>query len=99
MESLAGRVITEEPMPIAAEKTRPAETLRAYVELTKPRITVLVMLTTMAGFFLASGQAIDWLQLMQLTLGIAMLSSGIATLNQWMERDLDALMLRTHKRP
>lgn len=97
MESLAGRVITEEPL--AAEKMSHAQIIRAYVDLTKPRITVLVMLTTLAGFCLASESAIDWLQLLQLAIGIILLSSGIATLNQWMERDLDALMLRTQERP
>ena len=97
MESLAGQMVTEKP--IAAEKMSNSEILRAYVHLTKPRITLLVMLTAMAGFCLASEGAIDWLQLGQLSIGIIFLSSGIATINQWMERDLDARMLRTQGRP
>ncbi len=97
MESLAGQMITEEPL--AVEKMSLAEILRAYVDLTKPRITFMVMLMTMAGFCLASDGAIDWLKLLQLSFGVVLLSSGISTLNQWMERDLDALMLRTQERP
>jgi heme o synthase len=76
-----------------------AETLRAYVDLTKPRITLMVVLTTLAGFCLATVQAIDWLKLFHLMVGIGFLSSGISTINQWMERDLDALMRRTQDRP
>jgi protoheme IX farnesyltransferase len=73
--------------------------LRAFVDLTKPRITFLVVLTTVAGFCLGSPSGIDWLQMVNLLVGVAVLSSGIATINQWMERDLDALMLRTRMRP
>jgi heme o synthase len=76
-----------------------AETLRAYYDLTKPRITFMVVLTTLAGFCLASLQSIEWLKFLHLTVGIGLLSSGISTINQWMERDLDALMLRTKDRP
>lgn len=75
------------------------ETLRAYFDLTKPRITLMVVLTTIAGFCLASVQGIDWLKFLHLVVGIGFLSSGISTINQWMERDLDALMLRTQDRP
>jgi protoheme IX farnesyltransferase len=70
----------------------------AYLELTKPRITFLIVLTSAAGFCLASGK-VDYLALMTAMLGIALLSSGIATLNQYMERDLDRLMRRTADRP
>ncbi|MGH9908059.1 MAG: heme o synthase [Pyrinomonadaceae bacterium] len=71
----------------------------AYVELTKPRITFLIVLTSAAGFVLASKGLIDYLALGRAMLGIALLSSGIATLNQYMERDLDGLMRRTADRP
>lgn len=70
----------------------------AYLELTKPRITLLVVLTAAAGFCLGSAQ-IDFLRLLNMAVGIALLSSGIATLNQYIERDLDGLMRRTQDRP
>lgn len=72
--------------------------LSAYLELTKPRITLLVVLTAAAGFYLGDGGA-DRLALLNLVIGVALLSSGIGTLNQYLERDLDGLMLRTKSRP
>jgi protoheme IX farnesyltransferase len=88
---------------LAREAGLPASTLRekvsAYVELTKPRITFLIVLTSAAGFCLGSRGAVDYLLLTHAMIGIALLSSGLATINQFMERDLDALMRRTEKRP
>jgi protoheme IX farnesyltransferase len=73
--------------------------LAAYLELTKPRITVLIMLTSAAGFALGSRGAINYALLAHALIGIGLLSSGIATLNQFIERDLDGLMRRTADRP
>jgi protoheme IX farnesyltransferase len=70
-----------------------------YVELTKPRITTLVMLTTAAGFFLGSQGAFHLVAFVNTMIGVALLCSGVSTLNEWMERDLDALMRRTMMRP
>lgn len=76
------------------------ERLAAYVELTKPRITFLIVLTAAAGFCLAARPgAFNYLAFIHGMLGIALLSSGIATLNQYMERKLDARMRRTSARP
>ena len=75
------------------------ERLAAYAELTKPRITFLIVLTAAAGFALASTGHVNYGAMATAMLGIALLSSGIATLNQYMERDLDALMRRTVDRP
>src|SRR5215213_4321492 len=75
------------------------ERLAAYVELTKPRITFLIVLSSAAGFAMASPVSIDYLALLRALLGIGLLSSGIATLNQYAERDLDGLMRRTAGRP
>jgi protoheme IX farnesyltransferase len=71
----------------------------AYLELTKPRITFLIVLTSAAGFALGSRGGVNYLQLTHALIGIALLSSGIATLNQFIERDLDGLMRRTADRP
>lgn len=71
----------------------------AYVELTKPRITFLIVLTSAAGFCLGSRGAVNYVLFAHAMIGIALLSSGIATLNQFMERDLDRLMRRTAERP
>jgi heme o synthase len=83
---------TAEPLSLRAR-------VSAYVELTKPRITSLIVLTSAAGFAVGSRGAINYVALLQAMIGIALLSSGIATLNQFMERDLDGLMRRTAGRP
>ena len=75
------------------------ERAAAYAELTKPRITFLIVLTSAAGFALASPGAINYAAMLSAMFGIALLSSGIATLNQYIERDLDGLMRRTADRP
>ncbi|HZJ46860.1 MAG TPA: heme o synthase [Pyrinomonadaceae bacterium] len=74
------------------------ERVAAYLELTKPRITFLIVLTAAAGFGLASPR-VDYLAMLSALFGIAVLSSGIATLNQYAERDIDGLMRRTASRP
>jgi protoheme IX farnesyltransferase len=84
----------EAVVPLSA-KARSA----AYIELTKPRITFLIVLTSAAGFCLGSRGAVNYLTFTHAMIGISLLSSGIATLNQFMERDLDGLMRRTENRP
>jgi protoheme IX farnesyltransferase len=81
------------------ERLSTRERFAAYMELTKPRITFLIVLTSAAGFALASPGSVNYAAMVSAMLGIALLSSGIATINQYMERDLDALMRRTANRP
>lgn len=81
------------------ERLSARERVAAYIELTKPRITFLIVLTAAAGFALASTARVDYPAMLTAMVGIALLSSGIATLNQYMEKDLDALMRRTANRP
>lgn len=73
--------------------------IKLFVELTKPRITFLIVLTAAAGFALGARGGVSYVLLAHAMVGIALLSSGIATLNQYMERDLDGLMRRTSSRP
>jgi protoheme IX farnesyltransferase len=73
--------------------------MAAYLELTKPRITFLIVLTSAAGFCLGARGPLSYLALAHAMVGIALLSSGIAALNQYIERDLDGLMRRTSPRP
>ena len=75
------------------------EKLAAFVELTKPRITFLIVLTSAAGFCLGSKGRFDYVALFNALFGIALLSSGIAALNQYIERNLDGRMRRTLARP
>jgi heme o synthase len=94
MDSLAGQVVITDRASLSL-----SEKLSAYAELTKPRITFLVVLTAAAGFCMGSASGIDYARLLNTSIGIALLSSGLATLNQYFERDLDRLMRRTQARP
>lgn len=73
--------------------------LTAFVELTKPRIAVLLVLTSAAGFYLGSTGQFDWILFVNSVIAITLLAFGVATLNQYWERDLDQLMKRTATRP
>jgi heme o synthase len=84
---------------VEVERQTVRERMSAYLELTKPRITFLIVLTSAAGFCLASRGNLNYLVFSNAMIGIALLSSGIATLNQYIERDLDRLMRRTADRP
>ena len=75
------------------------EKLAAYLELTKPRIAFMLVLTSAAGFYLGTGKDFDFLLFVNSMTGIALLAFGVATLNQVWERRTDALMERTAKRP
>lgn len=71
----------------------------AYVVLTKPDVTFLVVITTVAGFYLASPARLDWVLLMHTLLGTTLVGAGTAALNQYVERNMDAMMRRTAARP
>jgi protoheme IX farnesyltransferase len=73
--------------------------LNDYLVLTKVRITVLVLVTTAAGFLLASGSGLDVALLAWTLLGTGLAASGAAALNQVVEREADARMRRTAGRP
>jgi protoheme IX farnesyltransferase len=75
------------------------ERVLAYIELTKPRIAFMLVLTSSAGFYLASTGTFDWGLFANSMIGIALLAFGVATLNQWVERRTDVLMPRTAGRP
>src|SRR5215204_1970481 len=71
----------------------------AFVELTKPRIAFMLVLTSAAGFYLGTKGNLDFVLFANAMIGIAILAFGVATLNQYVERTTDALMDRTKNRP
>jgi protoheme IX farnesyltransferase len=87
--------------PVAATRTTtPAPSLAAdLAELTKARLTFMVLLTTLAGFCLASRGPFDWSKLLHTLLGTALVAVCSSILNQALERPTDALMRRTSLRP
>lgn len=78
----------------------PLGTLLAdLAELCKARLSLLVLATTLVGFLLGWRAPMDFLLLTATLAGTALCAAGAAALNQWWERDLDALMKRTQDRP
>lgn len=73
--------------------------ISAYLELTKPRIVTLVLATSALGFFLGGQGIHDLGRFIALLLGVALTCGGSSTLNQYLEREFDAKMLRTRNRP
>jgi protoheme IX farnesyltransferase len=71
----------------------------AYLELTKPRIALTLLLTAAAGFYLGTSGVFDFWKFFHAMVGIALLAFGVATFNQLIERDTDRLMKRTANRP
>ena len=71
----------------------------AYLELTKPRITVMALAAAMTGFYLATEGRLDFILAVHAMTATAMVAAGASALNQVLERDADALMVRTRDRP
>ncbi|MCX8491545.1 MAG: heme o synthase [Cyclobacteriaceae bacterium] len=72
---------------------------RAYFELLKPRLSMLVAFSCAFGYGLATKGAVDWVTLVMLYLGGFLLSGTSSCINQIIERDLDKIMNRTMSRP
>lgn len=70
-----------------------------FCELTKARLSSLVLMTTLVGFYIGFRGAMDYGLLFHTLLGTALVASGAAALNQLLEKDLDAKMRRTENRP
>jgi protoheme IX farnesyltransferase len=73
--------------------------MRDFLELTKPRITALILICTAVGYLFGCRAVFHFLTLFQALLGTALMASGTAALNQWYEADSDARMRRTRGRP
>jgi len=71
----------------------------AFVELTKPRVVVMILVTTLVGFYLGSWGTPNWWVLSATLLGTGLAAGGTLALNQYLERDADARMERTRGRP
>ncbi len=83
----------------------PLASLADYVALTKPRVVLMIVLVTAAGFVIGSpGRSLDlrdldFTLLAATLLGTALVAGGTLALNQYLEMDLDGLMQRTRRRP
>src|SRR5580700_6310418 len=73
--------------------------MREFLELTKPRITVLILICTAVGYLFGCGNSFHLAILTHVLFGTALMASGTSALNQWCEVDSDARMRRTCDRP
>src|ERR1700758_2571067 len=89
-------------LPFSGFRLRATSLFRDYAELTKLRVTTLIVMTAWCGYFFgAHQQGTPWFSfgLLHALLGIGLVSSGTAALNEVMERDIDGHMRRTALRP
>ena len=70
-----------------------------FLELTKPRVSLMVLVTMFVGFYLGSEHVAGYLRLIETLIGTALAAGGTLALNQFLERRADALMARTRHRP
>lgn len=88
-----------EPVPAVEVPVAGGRRLLAYVDLAKPRVVAMILVTTLVGFYLGTHGSADWWLLVHTLASTALAASGTLALNQYLERDLDAVMLRTKNRP
>jgi len=69
------------------------------VSLAKPRVVLMILVTTMVGYYVGLPGAPDYARLIHLLIGTALAAGGTLALNMYWERDVDALMERTRLRP
>ena len=86
-------------MPLNETQAGVLGRLADYIELTKPRITVMVVVSVAITAFVASWGQPDPIIVLHALVGTLMTASSASGMNQWMERDLDARMPRTQNRP
>ncbi|HKD71308.1 MAG TPA: heme o synthase [Candidatus Acidoferrum sp.] len=73
--------------------------LGAYIALTKPEVSLLVLMTTGAGFYMGARGPMPWLHMLHVIFGTMMIAAGTAALNHYIERESDRFMRRTASRP
>ena len=71
----------------------------AYVALTKPDVSLLVLMTTAAGYYMGVRGPVDWLHMLHAVFGTMLIAAGTAALNHYLERETDRQMRRTASRP
>ncbi|HEV2318353.1 MAG TPA: heme o synthase [Verrucomicrobiae bacterium] len=70
-----------------------------FCDLVKARLTTMVLLTTAVGFYLGCRGGMNWDLFLNTLAGTGFVAAGASALNQWLEREYDAKMLRTQNRP
>jgi protoheme IX farnesyltransferase len=100
---MTGPAPSAAPVPRAPAPATAGSAVRArpllYLELSKPRLAGLVVVTTLAGYYVSALGPVDWLRLAHLCVGTFLVAAGACAWNMWFERDADARMGRTADRP
>jgi protoheme IX farnesyltransferase len=91
--------VVEAGAPVAPRARPLPARLFDYLALTKPRVSGMVLLTTVAGFYMGSPGRLDVARLLHLLFGTALAAAGASALNQYVEREADGRMRRTRARP
>jgi protoheme IX farnesyltransferase len=87
------------PYDAAADRAAAPGRAADFLALTKPRLNSLVLVTTVAAYYLGDGHLLPWTQLLHTIVGTGLVAGGASALNQLWERDTDRLMRRTRRRP
>jgi protoheme IX farnesyltransferase len=84
---------------IALESGETRRVVADFVELTKSRVVLMVLVTTAVGYYLGARNGVPVLAFLNVMIGTGLACAGTLTLNQYMEREQDAQMERTRMRP
>ena len=76
-----------------------ASRANAYIALTKPDVSFLVLMTTAAGYYMGARGPVNWLHMSHVIFGTLLIAGGTAALNHYVERESDRYMRRTASRP
>jgi protoheme IX farnesyltransferase len=98
-ESLIRTARAAAPRAVPAPSSALVRRLADYLELTKARVVLMVLITTLAGAYLGAGSTLPVALVVHALVGTALAAGGTMALNQYMEREADARMARTRTRP
>jgi heme o synthase len=90
-------LVAEHIVHVSARDRR--QVITDLIALTKPRVVVMILVTTLVGYYVALAGPADWGQVLHLVFGTLLAAAGTLALNQYWERDVDARMERTRLRP
>ena len=91
----------DEPLRVPTRvEVRPTQAAwKDYLELCKPRVVALMLLTSVVGVLLAPFEVFPWTAMILGNLGIALMAGGAAVINHVVDHQIDSLMARTRMRP
>ena len=92
-------MMTSRTVPLGMEKESVRQRALDYLALSKPRVVLMVLAVTLIGFYMGSAGDPGLGRLAHVLVGIGFAAGGTLALNQYMEREQDALMVRTQLRP